>query len=335
MADLTRAAILLVDDLEENLIALEALLRREGLELLQARSGMEALEILLQRDVALALLDVQMPEMDGFELAELMRGTERTRHVPIIFLTAGAHDGQRVFRGYEVGAVDFLYKPLDPVLLNHKVNTFVDLYRQRIEREQLAAELREMLRLNETFVAAVGHDLRAALTTVVMGAEVLESEYSTPDALHTLARLRSSADRMSRMLDQLYDLARARVGGGIALDRRAFDFRALTERIVGELRLAHPGRTITTEYSGDSTVSAWDETRMAQVLSNLVGNALRHGTPGEPVRVRVRATPAALQVEVHNGGEIAADIRPHLFDPFRRHTQSRRDSLGLGLYIVR
>src|SRR3979490_2295572 len=102
---------LLVDDLEENLLSLEALLRREGLNLLKAQSGKAALELLLRNDVALALLDVQMPGMDGFELAELMRGSERSRHIPIIFLTAGARDQYRLFKGYESGAVDFLFKP--------------------------------------------------------------------------------------------------------------------------------------------------------------------------------------------------------------------------------
>ena len=108
---------LLVDDVEENLLALEGLLRRDGLELLKARSGPEALELLLVHDVALALLDVQMPVMDGFELAELMRGTERTRRIPIIFVTAGGIDSQRLFRGYETGAVDFLFKPIEPHIL--------------------------------------------------------------------------------------------------------------------------------------------------------------------------------------------------------------------------
>ena len=102
---------LLVDDLEDNLVALEALLRRDDLVLLKARSGEEALELLLVHDVALGLLDVQMPGMDGFELAEIMRGNERTRHVPIIFLTASNTDNQRKFRGYEAGAVDFIQKP--------------------------------------------------------------------------------------------------------------------------------------------------------------------------------------------------------------------------------
>ena len=125
------AKCLLVDDLEENLLALPALLRRDDVEVLQARSGAEALELLLAHDVALALLDVQMPDMDGFELAELMRGSERTRHVPIIFVTAGARDQHRLFQGYEIGAVDFLYKPIEPHILTNKADVFFQLYRQK------------------------------------------------------------------------------------------------------------------------------------------------------------------------------------------------------------
>src|SRR6476619_663786 len=105
--------LLMVDDNPENLVALEALLRRDGVQLLAARSGAEALELLLVHEVALAVLDVQMPDMDGFELAELMRGAERTKRVPIIFVTAGARSSQRIFKGYESGAVDFLFKPIE------------------------------------------------------------------------------------------------------------------------------------------------------------------------------------------------------------------------------
>lgn len=127
------AKILAVDDVEENLTALEALLQTAGIELIKARSGIQALEALLVHDVALALLDVQMPGMDGFELAELMRGTERTRRVPIIFLTAVATDERRRFRGYETGAIDYLLKPVDPQILRHKVAIFIELFRQRQE----------------------------------------------------------------------------------------------------------------------------------------------------------------------------------------------------------
>lgn len=131
---------LLVDDLDENLTALAALLARDGLEILTARSGAEALELLLVHDVSLALLDVQMPGMSGFELAELMRGTARTRLVPIIFITAAGADEERRFKGYEAGAVDFVLKPVDPFILRSKTAVFYELGRQR--QELRAAERR-------------------------------------------------------------------------------------------------------------------------------------------------------------------------------------------------
>jgi len=328
--------LLLVDDRDQNLAVLSAMLRGDGLELLSARSGREALELLLIHDVALALLDVQMPDMDGFELAESMRGTERTRHVPIIFITAGSHDAQRMFRGYDVGGVDFLFKPIDSVLLRHKVSTFVDLHRQRLERERLADELREALRLNELFVAAVSHDLRSPLMVLRMGAEVLDRSIVDPDARRTLNRMRSSADRILSMLEQLYDLARARLGGGITIDPRVASFRILADKVLDELRLAHPERRLQIAYVSVSMDGVWDELRLAQVLTNLVGNAIRHGTPGEAVDLIVDGSPNSLSFEVHKGGEIPEAIRPHLFEAFRDSSLPRaRDSLGLGLYIVR
>ncbi len=326
--------LLIVDDLEENLLVLEALLRREGIELLMARSGREALELLLVHDVALALLDVNMPEVDGFELAELMRGAERTRRVPIIFVTAGAHDKAHAFRGYEVGAVDFLFKPIDPVLLNHKVTTFVELHRHGLERERLADELREMLRFNEMFVAAVSHDLRSPLSTISMGTQLLEANVHEPAGKRTLQRVRSSAERMHRMLDQLYDLARARLAGGISIEPRDMNLRPLADRVIGELKLAHPERTVETTYEPGSTMGVWDEQTLGQVLSNLVGNALRYGTPADPVTIRFHPSERSVSFSIHNGGEIPAEARSSLFDPFRRGARSR-EGLGLGLYIVR
>ena len=138
-----RAKILLVDDLPENLLALEALLRSQDVELLRAASGREALELLLGNEVAVALVDVNMPGMNGFELAELMRGAERTKRVPIIFITAGEQNLQRIFRGYEAGAVDFLFKPVEPRILRGKVSTFLELYRQRREAADAAEAERQ------------------------------------------------------------------------------------------------------------------------------------------------------------------------------------------------
>ncbi|MCL8000084.1 response regulator [Brucella sp. 21LCYQ03] len=159
-------SFLLVDDLEENLIALEALLRRDGLRILKANSGDQALELLLQYDIALALVDVQMPGLDGFQLAELMRGNERTRHVPIIFVTAGGC-GQRRFQGYEAGAVDFIQKPIEPDILRSKADVFYELNRQRqqlaLQRDELAlqaAALRQSAYEKDIVLQEINHRIK-------------------------------------------------------------------------------------------------------------------------------------------------------------------------------
>ena len=327
---------LIVDDREENLLAMSTLFRRDDVQLLTARSGAEALDLLLSHDVALALLDVQMPEMDGFELAELMRGSERTRHVPIIFVTAAAHDQHRVFKGYETGAVDFLYKPIDPYILKNKADVFFQLYRQR---QQLVQELRdrtETLRLNEMFTAVLGHDLRNPLNAILTAAQLLEHRSDDESVKKTAARMLSSARRMSRMIEDMLDLARARLAGGIPLKREPVDFGALVSRVVQEHQSAFPDRRIELAAEGDVT-GEWDADRLAQVASNLIGNALRHGDPTAPIEVRLACVPTdAVVFSVANEGRIPPEVLPHLFDPFRGGGRSaiRNDGLGLGLYIV-
>src|SRR3954470_5932730 len=294
---------LLVDDLEENLLALEALLRRPDLEILTARSGREALELLLIHDVALAFLDVQMPEMDGFELAELMRGSERTRQVPIIFVTAGARDQHRIFKGYESGAVDFLFKPIEPHILQNKADVFFQLHRHK---QQLAHELREKtetLRLNEMLTAVLSHDLRSPLNAVLTSAVLIQRRSTEQPVKDTAARILSSGKRMSRMIEDMLDMARARLAGGIPLKREAADLGALLERVVGEIQAAYPERRIEVRKAGDLNGN-WDGERLAQVVSNLLGNALQHGD-GDTVTVKVDGTRSeAVVVMVSNSGTI-------------------------------
>lgn len=135
-----RVNILLVDDRPENLIALEALLERPDARIIKAESGNKALGLMLEFDVALVLLDVQMPEMDGFEVAELMRKKDKTKEIPIIFITAINKEEKYVFQGYEKGAVDYLFKPIDADILRSKVNVFLELHRKKIELEKLLTE---------------------------------------------------------------------------------------------------------------------------------------------------------------------------------------------------
>ena len=332
----TPVKCLLVDDLEENLLALSALLRADDVEVLTARSGAEALELLLLHDVALAFVDVQMPGMDGFELAELMRGSERTRHVPIIFVTAGAHDQHRVFKGYDSGAVDFLYKPVEPRILRNKAEVFFQLYRQK---QQLARELQERtetLRLNEMFVAVLGHDLRNPLSAIITSAHLLLRGSEDKLVQEVAGRLLGSGKWMSRMINDMLDLARARLAGGIVLKREPCDFGSLVPRVVEEHRVASPGRRIEVRLEGDLR-GEWDADRLAQVASNLIGNSLQHGERDAAVKVHVDGTREdAVVLSVANAGAIPADVLPHVFDPFRggQRQLGRSDGLGLGLYIV-
>ncbi len=332
----TPVKCLLVDDLEENLLALSALLRADDVEVLTARSGAEALELLLLHDVALAFVDVQMPGMDGFELAELMRGSERTRHVPIIFVTAGAHDQHRVFKGYDSGAVDFLYKPVEPRILRNKAEVFFQLYRQK---QQLARELQERtetLRLNEMFVAVLGHDLRNPLSAIITSAHLLLRGSEDKLVQEVAGRLLGSGKWMSRMINDMLDLARARLAGGIVLKREPCDFGSLVQRVVEEHRVASPGRRIEVRLEGDLK-GEWDADRLAQVASNLIGNSLQHGERDAAVKVHVDGTREdAVVLSVANAGAIPADVLPHVFDPFRggQRQLGRSDGLGLGLYLV-
>lgn len=327
---------LLVDDLEDNLLALSALLRELDVQILTARSGSEALEMLLEHDVALALLDVQMPEMDGFELAELMRGSERTRHVPIIFVTAGVRDAHRHFRGYEAGAVDFLYKPIDPHILRSKAGVFHQLHRQRQQLDAHLHELSETLRLNEVFAAVLGHDLRNPLSAIVASAHVLRQGQDEL-ARDMGQRVLSSARRMSRLIEDLLDFSRARLAGGITVQPEPGDLVELTRRVLQEHQAAAPDRRIVLIQEG-SLRGAFDGERVAQMASNLMGNALQHGgTDGEIIVELDGADAGWMRLSVTNPGEIPPQLLDEIFEPFRGRCEERGrrgGGLGLGLYIV-
>lgn len=329
-------AILVVDDVADNLVALKALLDGDGVRVVTAHSGAEALEVLLVHDVALALIDVNMPGMDGFELAELMRGTERTRAVPIIFVTGIAGEPARMFKGYETGAVDFLVKPVAPRLLRSKVETFVELHRQRHQLSDQLGQLKEMLRLSDMFVAVLGHDLRGPLQSVELGAQVILGKPDDTNAVLRMANtMQRASRRMARLIEQLLDFARARVQGAIPVLPAACDLGDLTRSALSELEPAAAER-VTLEVGCDTAVT-WDRDRIGQVLSNVLGNAVQHGTEGTPIRIAVAGDAARVAVAVCNQGHIPAETLPMLFDPFTRAEsgrQRRGAGLGLGLYIV-
>ncbi|KQW68263.1 hypothetical protein ASE17_07370 [Phenylobacterium sp. Root77] len=347
---------LLVDDLEENLLSLEALLRRDGLECLMARSGEEALELLLVHDVALAMVDVQMPQMDGFQLAEFMRGAVRARHVPIIFLTAGSGDKQRRFRGYEAGAVDFIQKPIEPDILRSKANVFFELHRQRqqlaAQRDQLEAHAKalrameqltrrelaheqETARLREQFIAVLGHDLRNPLASIGGAARLLRKEPLSDKGQHVIRLMEASADRMAGLIDDVMDFARGRLGGGIAVERRAHDLEPILRQVVEELEASYPDRVVECDFQLP-TPAPVDPGRLSQLVSNLLANALTYGADQAPVRLQAVIDDEELNLSVANSGApIPKAAMERLFHPFvRGEVQPSQGGLGLGLHIA-
>jgi two-component system sensor histidine kinase/response regulator len=327
--------ILVVDDVPQNLVAISALLTRPGVRVLQAASGTEALEILLKEEVALALVDVQMPQMDGFELAELIRGTERTRHTPLIFLTASASNPTRTFRGYEAGAVDFLHKPIDANVLRGKVDVFIELHSQKARLSEQLAELRNALKMNEVFVAVLGHDLRNPLGAIVNGAELVSRLATDEKVLKVAGLIRNSADRMSRMIEQLLDVARIRAGR-IEMKPEQGDLESLSRSLIAELeRDPQRGRVVLSSV-GDSRARV-DPDRIGAAISNLLGNAMQHGSAESPIRLEIDGSShERVVLRVSNEGVIPEHILATIFEPFHSSGPGSRPQggLGLGLYIV-
>jgi two-component system, sensor histidine kinase and response regulator len=222
-----------------------------------------------------------------------------------------------------------LFKPIEPIVLKGKADVFFELYRQRIEYAQA-------LKLNEMFIGILGHDLRNPLGTMLTGAEVLQAQLTDEKQAKTLRRMRSAGRRMTEMIEQLLDLTRARLVGGLgfARSRRRVEVTKLAQRTVDELRLTHPDRQFLVDGNDDCTLVG-DPDRLLQLFSNLVANAVQHGEPGTPITVTVRCGPSEVCLRVQNRGAIPESVLPTLFDPFRQRVPVGKKSpgLGLGLFI--
>jgi len=342
-----RSRILVVDDVAENLVALEALLRRDDADIVTARSGTEALELILQHEFALAFIDVQMPEMDGFELGELMRGAERSKYIPIIFLTAGTREMQRVFRGYESGAVDFLFKPVDPLILRHKTDTFVALDQQRKklaeqyeQLQQSEALLREAVQAREDVLAVVSHDIRNFLQAIKSGVQLLNKP---PDKLGAEARaaihsrMSSTVDLMGRVIADLLDMASIRNGRIEVVLRPEVAAQLINEAIaVHEPMAQQKGIRLLATCDIPTQVVTCDRERILQVFSNLLGNAIKFCRNGERIEISLRREGDQVQASVSDSGPgIASEDLPMVFDAYWSGARNRRSGTGLGLYITK
>jgi signal transduction histidine kinase len=338
---------LLVDDLEENLLSLEGLLRREDLLLLKARSGDEALELLLRHDVALALIDVQMPGLNGYELAELMRGNERTRGIPIIFVTAGKTDSQHRFRGYEAGAVDFIQKPIEPDILRSKAGVFFELHRQRqqiaAQRDELAVQaeaLKEAGRRKDEFLATLAHELRNPLAPLRHGLDILRRNPDGDGNTSIMGTMDRQLVHLVRLIDDLLDVSRVSQGK-ITLRKETI---AAADVIRAAVEASRPaieaaGHSLAVDVPSDPLWLDADFTRLSQVVGNLLNNAAKYTPDGGRIGISARAEGDFAVIQVaDNGIGIPPEMQSEVFQLFAQvegHLDRAKGGLGIGLALVK
>ncbi len=369
-----RGRILIVDDLPANLVALEAALAPLRREVVKAASGREALARVLEHDFSLVLLDVHMPDIDGFETAELVRGIERTKHLPIIFVTAGDQNPSAVLRAYRLGAVDFLYKPLELEILLAKISVFVtlqdrteELAAERLRREFEAARrdyeteaLRkqmvleqaakvELARLNEalaetdrrkdSFLAILGHELRNPLAPVRTALDLALAKPDQPLPAKTLEILDRQTNMLTRLIEDLLDLSRINTNK-IELRPEPVDLRAIVEDAINTSRPAIDRRnhTLSAILGTEPVPVVADHARLVQVITNLLNNAARYTDQGGTIVILCGVENERAVVRVSDTGiGIPAELLPKIFNMFvqERVRSDGSGGLGLGLALAR
>jgi signal transduction histidine kinase len=341
--------ILMVDDDPTKRFALRAILEPLGENVVEAASGSDALRQLLREEFAVVLLDVRMPIMDGFETAQLIRQRPRSELTPIIFVTALDQAETDMGRGYDLGAVDFVFAPIVPAILRAKVTVFVELYRAQQELRRYRLQLEELVqerttaltainRELEAFSYSVSHDLRAPLVAFdALSHNLLESYGDQLDqrAKDYIGRMRLASQRMTSVFDGLQTLFRLTSG---ELRREHLDVSALAAEIVDELRAANPERKVEVEV--DPGMAATGDQRLVRILlTNLINNAWKFSSLQDASKVDVRqeTVDGITRTLVHDNGVGFDMISAHrLFGAFQRlHSQSEFQGAGIGLAIAR
>jgi signal transduction histidine kinase len=350
--------ILLVDDQPANLVALEAMLHGLGQNLIKAESGREALKWLLTHEFAVILLDVKMPEMDGFETATLIRQRDKSRHTPILFLTAADKSQDHAVRGYAVGAVDYLVKPVVPEFVRSKVAVFVELAKKSellrrqtqllVESEQAARELAETRaelvrdlehknRELESFSYAVSHDLRAPLRRIEsFSRAVLESQGERLDdpGRRYLDRVREASQQMSQLIDDVLYLSRVTRAD---LREQDVDISGLATLILSRLQESEPARKVEVKVRPGVVVTG-DGQLLRIALENLLENAWKFTGKQRDSRIEFGVTQASGEPTYYvrdNGAGFDMTYADRLFGPFQRlHPQDEFPGSGIGLATV-
>lgn len=338
--------ILIVDDQESNLTAYEAALSGKGYELAFARSGYQAHTLAKTDNYAVILLDVQMPILNGFETAKLIRSVPHAKHTPIIFVTANFPTESYALQGYEAGAVDYLYKPLNIDILRAKVAVFADLFRAKVDVQQLRKTeqaLREAIKMRDDFLSMASHELKTPLTPLQLQMQafvrMIETGKLPTVSLDKLKRMLQISDsqvtRVSRLIDQLLDVSRINEGR-FYMQREHVDLSQVITDVTEQF--SHSFEAANTELVMSLTpgiVGNWDKLRVERVIVNLLTNALKYGD-GKPIEVKTWLDGTTARIAVRDQGiGIAKADQERIFGRFERAVSNENFSgLGLGLYIT-
>jgi CheY-like chemotaxis protein len=297
--------ILIVDDRPENLLTLEGILENDELNILKANSGNEALSVMLDHNIALVLMDVQMPGMDGFEVAEIMRSSERTKYIPIIFVTAISKQRQHIFKGYESGAVDYLYKPLDLEILQSKIKAFIDFFQRKNKLEETTRTLEKTVNeLNKAkiiaeeatlaksaFLATMSHEIRTPLNGIIGLADLgLMDESTQPKQRERLLDIKTSGESLLQIINEILDISKIEADK-LELEEIEFSIREVIEKVVNLLsvKVFQEKLEFICEISPDMPdILIGDPLRIRQILINLLSNAIKftdEGTVGIHVKM--------------------------------------------------
>ncbi len=358
-ARIDRVDILLVDDQPSKLLTYEAILADLGENLIKATSATEALQCLLTRDIAVVLVDVCMPELDGYELAAMIRQHPRVQKTSIIFVSAILLNDLDRVRGYECGAVDYVPVPVVPEILRAKVGVFAELYRKTraletlnaalesrvaertAELEASTAALKEADQRKDEFLAMLAHELRNPLAPIRTAVQLLRiRELAEPDRAYARDVIDRQVEHLVNLIDDLLDVSRI-TRGMITLDREPVLVGAVVARAVETTRPANDNRRheLTIELPDELLTVDGDKTRLVQVVSNILHNAAKFTEPGGRIRLRVSRDNGHAVVSVADTGcGVAAEFLPTMFDLFTQaqgKLSREQGGLGIGLALAR
>lgn len=334
--------ILIVDDREENIYALHELLLAQDREFFFATNGNDALKIALKEKLSLILMDVQMPGLDGFETAELLKSHHRTSSVPIIFVTAISKEKKYIIKGLEEGAVDYLFKPIDPDVTKAKVSSFLKLYQQQKELEEKNIALANLNAEKNHFLGIASHDLRTPLGHIKMFSDLILSDSSglTDNNLKYLKIIKNASESLLTLVNNLLDVAKIE-SGTINLNLENVDLKSLIEQNLVVNRALAGKKEIEIAFNPERSelFTFIDQKQVEQVLNNLLTNAIKFSGKGTRIDVGFVVKDKLVEVSVKDQGQGIPEVEMEkLFKPFQKisvKSTAGEDSTGLGLAIVK